>query len=155
MIVYIWQATLDFVSPAASRIPRTWNLARLSLEEYHSIHIHLDCSNKSRVCKARQYVQAPLKMEKPRTNNDRTNSYHNFLTRDNEAEENTIEFDSDLSIQRQSASSSTDRGAANMASWSGQPTIKGSTEAMRMALLTFSLAGLQYVLKDGWKSFAN
>lgn len=32
---------------------------------------------------------------------------------------------------------------ADMASWSGQPTIKGSTEQMRMALLTFSLVGLQ------------
>jgi solute carrier family 45 protein 1/2/4 len=35
---------------------------------------------------------------------------------------------------------------ANMASWSGQPAIKGSTEQMRMALLTFSLVGLQFVL---------
>ncbi|RDL34703.1 MFS general substrate transporter [Venustampulla echinocandica] len=31
-----------------------------------------------------------------------------------------------------------------MASWSGQPHIKGSSEAMRMALLTFSLVGLQF-----------
>ncbi|KAG9238668.1 sucrose transporter [Amylocarpus encephaloides] len=31
-----------------------------------------------------------------------------------------------------------------MASWSGQPHVKGSTEAMRMALLTFSLVGLQF-----------
>ena len=30
-----------------------------------------------------------------------------------------------------------------MASWSGQPHVKGSTETMRMALLTFSLVGLQ------------
>ncbi len=29
------------------------------------------------------------------------------------------------------------------ASWAGQPSIKGSTETMRMALLTFSLIGLQ------------
>jgi hypothetical protein len=29
------------------------------------------------------------------------------------------------------------------ASWAGQPAIKGSTETMRMALLTFSLIGLQ------------
>ncbi len=35
--------------------------------------------------------------------------------------------------------------AADMASWAGKPSIKGSTESMRMALLTFSLAGLQYV----------
>jgi solute carrier family 45 protein 1/2/4 len=34
---------------------------------------------------------------------------------------------------------------ASMASWSGQPAIKGSTEQMRMALLTFSLVGLQFV----------
>jgi len=34
---------------------------------------------------------------------------------------------------------------ADMASWVGQPAIKGSTEPMRMALLTFSLIGLQYV----------
>lgn len=32
---------------------------------------------------------------------------------------------------------------ADMASWSGQPAIKGSTEQMRMAMLTFSLVGLQ------------
>jgi solute carrier family 45 protein 1/2/4 len=31
----------------------------------------------------------------------------------------------------------------DMASWTGQPSIKGSTESMRMALLTFSLIGLQ------------
>ena len=33
---------------------------------------------------------------------------------------------------------------ADMASWVGQPAIKGSTESMRMALLTLSLIGLQY-----------
>lgn len=31
-----------------------------------------------------------------------------------------------------------------MSSWSGQPAIKGSSESMRMALLTFSMIGLQY-----------
>jgi len=31
------------------------------------------------------------------------------------------------------------------ASWQGTPSIKGSSESMRMALLTFSLVGLQYV----------
>lgn len=44
---------------------------------------------------------------------------------------------------------------ANMASWSGQPAIKGSTEQMRMALLTFSLVGLQFVpilWRPGWMS---
>jgi hypothetical protein len=32
-----------------------------------------------------------------------------------------------------------------MASWAGTPAVKGSTESMRMALLTFSLVGLQCV----------
>jgi hypothetical protein len=31
----------------------------------------------------------------------------------------------------------------DMASWAGQPAVKGSTESMRMLLLTFSLIGLQ------------
>ena len=33
----------------------------------------------------------------------------------------------------------------DMAQWAGKPSVKGSTESMRMALLTFSLIGLQYV----------
>lgn len=33
---------------------------------------------------------------------------------------------------------------ADMASWVGQPAIKGSSESMRMALLTLSLIGLQF-----------
>jgi hypothetical protein len=33
----------------------------------------------------------------------------------------------------------------DMASWVGQPAVKGSTESMRMILLTFSLIGLQCV----------
>lgn len=36
-------------------------------------------------------------------------------------------------------------GVQNMAQWAGKPGIKGSTESMRMALLTFSIIGLQYV----------
>jgi solute carrier family 45 protein 1/2/4 len=32
---------------------------------------------------------------------------------------------------------------SEMASWAGQPSVKGSTESMRMALLTFSLVGIQ------------
>jgi hypothetical protein len=36
-------------------------------------------------------------------------------------------------------------GGEDMASWAGQPAIKGSTESMRMILLTFSLIGLQCV----------
>ena len=35
---------------------------------------------------------------------------------------------------------------AETASWVGTPHIKGSTESIRMALLTFSLIGLQYAL---------
>lgn len=31
----------------------------------------------------------------------------------------------------------------DMASWAGRPSIKGSTESMRMALLTISLIGIQ------------
>lgn len=31
----------------------------------------------------------------------------------------------------------------DMASWAGQPSIKGSSESMRMALLTMSLIGIQ------------
>ncbi|KXT17551.1 hypothetical protein AC579_6186 [Pseudocercospora musae] len=34
--------------------------------------------------------------------------------------------------------------ATPLTSWTGQPRIKGSTEAMRMFLLTFSLIGLQF-----------
>lgn len=34
---------------------------------------------------------------------------------------------------------------AQAAQWHGSPHVKGSTEAMRMVLLTFSLIGLQYV----------
>ncbi len=36
-------------------------------------------------------------------------------------------------------------GEEVMASWAGQPSIKGSSESMRMALLTVSLIGLQFV----------
>lgn len=31
------------------------------------------------------------------------------------------------------------------AQWQGTPHVKGSSESMRMVLLTFSLIGLQYV----------
>lgn len=34
------------------------------------------------------------------------------------------------------------------AEWSGTPSIRGSTEPMRMILLSFSLIGLQYVSSD-------
>lgn len=36
-----------------------------------------------------------------------------------------------------------ERDDDDMALWAGQPSIKGSTESIRMALLTFSLIGLQ------------
>ena len=39
---------------------------------------------------------------------------------------------------------------AEMASWAGQPNVKGSTESMRMALLTFSLVGIQLVYLFNW-----
>jgi hypothetical protein len=39
---------------------------------------------------------------------------------------------------------------AEMASWAGQPSVKGSTESMRMALLTFSLVGIQCVYLFFW-----
>jgi hypothetical protein len=32
----------------------------------------------------------------------------------------------------------------SVAQWTGSPSIKGSSESMRMALLTASLVGLQY-----------
>ena len=38
------------------------------------------------------------------------------------------------------------RRVDEMASWAGQPSVKGSTDTMRMALLTFSAVGLQCVL---------
>jgi hypothetical protein len=38
----------------------------------------------------------------------------------------------------------------DMASFSGLPSIKGSTESMRMLLLTFSIIGLQYVSSKSW-----
>jgi hypothetical protein len=37
------------------------------------------------------------------------------------------------------------RRRENMASWVGQPSVKGSTEGMRMALLTLTAMGLQYI----------
>ena len=37
------------------------------------------------------------------------------------------------------------RSGAEMASWSGQPAIKGGSEMMRMVLLTFNAIGITYV----------
>lgn len=41
--------------------------------------------------------------------------------------------------------SSRSRSRDKMASWAGQPSIKGSTEGVRMGLLTLTAMGLQYV----------
>lgn len=37
---------------------------------------------------------------------------------------------------------------AGMSSWAGQPSIRGSSEAMRMVLLTFNTLGITYVASD-------
>jgi hypothetical protein len=60
-------------------------------------------------------------------------------TRGHEADE----FEDEIKGTEPGDSSPRSICADTMASWSGQPHIKGSTEAMRMALLTFSLVGLQ------------
>lgn len=55
----------------------------------------------------------------------------------------------DLRIPPRNRSRSRRRLRANSkemaAQYLGQPSVKGSTETMRMMLLTFSLVGLQYV----------
>ena len=38
-----------------------------------------------------------------------------------------------------------DDDPANMSSWAGQPSVKGSSEVMRMMLLTFSSVGMTFV----------
>jgi hypothetical protein len=38
-----------------------------------------------------------------------------------------------------------DNDPANMSSWAGQPSVKGSSEVMRMMLLTFSSVGMTFV----------
>ncbi|KAJ0365705.1 hypothetical protein COL154_004285 [Colletotrichum chrysophilum] len=42
----------------------------------------------------------------------------------------------------------TEQDPAEMSSWSGQPSIRGSSEAMRMILLTFNTLGITYVALD-------
>ena len=78
--------------------------------------------------------------------------YSGFATRGHEAErtaERTVfQLDSEEDeVERykedQRRKFSARRGLADMASWSGKPAVKGSTEAMRMALLTFSIIGIQ------------
>jgi hypothetical protein len=39
------------------------------------------------------------------------------------------------------------KGLSAQAQWSGTPSVKGSSEAMKMALLTLSLVGLQYAYR--------
>jgi hypothetical protein len=67
-------------------------------------------------------------------------TYRNFETHGHEARDTAEEFDEEI---KGLDSASSDLPASEMASWAGQPHIKGSSEAMRMALLTFSLVGLQ------------
>jgi hypothetical protein len=75
--------------------------------------------------------------------------YPTFGTCGHEALQRAEGFDGDI-IRERERPRRTDT-AGDMASWAGQPAIKGSTETMRMALLTFSLIGLQYVqLADWW-----
>ena len=77
--------------------------------------------------------------------------YSGFATRGHEAERTAerivFQFDSEDEVDRykedQRQRFSARRGLADMASWSGKPAVKGSTEAMRMALLTFSIIGIQ------------
>jgi hypothetical protein len=65
-------------------------------------------------------------------------------TRGHEAEDRAGECDRDLyDINYAEPLGGISRSA--MAQWAGQPRIKGSSETMRMIMLTFSLIGIQYV----------
>ena len=65
-------------------------------------------------------------------------------TRGHEAEDRAGECDRDLlDINYAEPLGGISRSA--MAQWAGQPRIKGSSETMRMIMLTFSLVGIQYV----------
>ena len=59
------------------------------------------------------------------------------------AEQESISEDADIEESKFITGSTASR--ENMASWAGQPSIKGSTESVRMALLTLTAMGLQYV----------
>jgi hypothetical protein len=75
---------------------------------------------------------------------DAADSYHTFSTprtRIREADDRAARFDDERTVRSRQQFES----RADMASWAGQPAVKGSTETMRMALLTLSMAGLQYV----------
>ena len=58
------------------------------------------------------------------------------------AERDSISEDGDTEESKFIRASTANR--ENMASWAGQPSIKGSTESVRMALLTLTAMGLQY-----------
>lgn len=60
------------------------------------------------------------------------------------AERGRISEDSDAIELKSISSRSTSR--EKMASWVGQPSVKGSTEGIRMALLTLTAMGLQFVV---------
>ncbi|KAF4634368.1 hypothetical protein G7Y89_g3734 [Cudoniella acicularis] len=68
-------------------------------------------------------------------------NYRNFGPRGHEAGSRAEEFKDDIKVTQRRRRTAT---GADMASWAGQPHIKGSTEALRMMLLTFSLVGLQF-----------
>lgn len=55
-----------------------------------------------------------------------------------------ISEDRDAIELKSISSRSTSR--SKMASWVGQPSVKGSTEGVRMALLTLTAMGLQFVV---------
>lgn len=71
-----------------------------------------------------------------------TNSSHGDEAEDR-AERYRISEDGDT--EELKFTTSTRRNRDNMASWAGQPSVKGSTEGVRMALLTLTAMGLQYV----------
>ena len=85
-------------------------------------------------------------MEKPTNNGAAAASFSSFSTHGHEAEH--AADDSSLSssedgIERHKEGRIFSVRLEDMAQWSGQPVIKGSRESMRMALLTFSIIGIQ------------
>lgn len=66
----------------------------------------------------------------------------NSGTRGHEAGDTAEDFEVEIKGRRRATTRrKTDPDMAS--SWAGQPHIKGSSESLRMALLTFSLIGLQ------------
>ena len=72
---------------------------------------------------------------------DALGSYTTFRVREHEAADGAASFLEDTT----SGDFEVQRTAADMASWAGQPAIKGSSESMRMMLLTVSHIGIQCV----------